>query len=281
MTIVADKSDIAVLSKVQLMLEKATTTDEIREVENLAQLARKYAKDAGLGRDAVNRAQRVALDARRKAGATLKAMKERGELAERGRKQIYQRGRFTLRDLGLTFNDSSFYQLEASVPQKRYVEWVERVTKSRSGMLTASGLRELARQLADPGGCDGPPVLFPAAARRIRRLLGKLWKRMAGDGRARLAGFLKSLSSQYGGRAAAETIECVSASVGPVCRTGLCASNLVQDSKSSGETAQNSPSRQEGPTGPVCRTGERASKLVKNLKSYCGPAQQSPSRQGV
>jgi len=227
MTIVADKSDIAVVSKMQRMLEKATTVDEIRHVENLAQRAREYAKAAGLGRDAVNRAGRLALDARRKTGATLKAMRDRGELAERGRKQISQRAIFTLDDLDLTLSDSSRYQLEASVPQKPHEDWVRRVIESHDGTLTASGLRALARRLADPGQPDGPPVLFPAAARRIGRLVGKLWKQMAGHGRARLAELLKSLSSQYHGTANGDVVECPSSSVGPVCRTGQVAPDMA------------------------------------------------------
>jgi len=94
MTAVADKSDIAVVSKMRRMLEKATTVEEIRHVENLAQRARDYAKAAGLGRDAVNRVGRLALDARRKTGATLRAMKERGELAEGRRKKLSLSSRY-------------------------------------------------------------------------------------------------------------------------------------------------------------------------------------------
>jgi len=210
MTIAADKSDIVVVSKMQRTLEKAASIDEVRNVENLAQRAREYAKVAGLGRDAVNRAGRLALDARRKTGATLRAMRERRELAERGRRHMSHAGTFTLADLGLTRNDSSYYQLEASVPQRRYDQWVERVVKSHDGTSSASGLRSLARQLADPGQPDGLPVLFPAAASRIRRLVAKLRIRMTGQGRACLPAFLKSLSSQYDGGSALETIEYVS-----------------------------------------------------------------------
>jgi len=145
MTTDAKKSYIAEISKAERMLEKATTVEEIRHVENLAQRARDYAKAAGLGRDAVNRAGRLALDARRKTGATLKAMKERGELAEGRRNELSHRAIVTLDDLDLTPSDSSYYQLEASVPQNAYEEWVPRVTESHDGILTASGLRTLAR----------------------------------------------------------------------------------------------------------------------------------------
>ena len=71
----ANASGIALISKARRMLEEATTIDEIRDVQNLAQLACDYAKKAKLGRDAVNSATRHALDARRKVGDTLRAMK--------------------------------------------------------------------------------------------------------------------------------------------------------------------------------------------------------------
>jgi hypothetical protein len=54
------------------------------------------------------------LDARRKAGETLRAMKERGELAENQHSRSHG-GTTTLIDLGLTKNQSSRYQQEASV----------------------------------------------------------------------------------------------------------------------------------------------------------------------
>jgi hypothetical protein len=189
----ASSSAIAMIAKAQRMLEQATTIKEIRNVENLAQRAREYAQAAGLGRDSVNTAARYALDARRKTGATLKAMRERGELAERGEKQIYQHGIFTLKDLGLTGNQSSRYQQEASVPPDVYEHWAREVMASDDRMLSAAGLRALARQ-------DGEsPVPLAAAGRRVRRLLTKLWNRMSAKDRAYLPDLLASLSYQLKG----------------------------------------------------------------------------------
>ncbi len=44
---------------------------------------------------------------------------------------------------------------------------------------------------------SSPPVSGAAAARRIRRLVAKLWERMNDEGRAGLREFLKSLASLY------------------------------------------------------------------------------------
>ena len=84
--------------------------------------------------------------ARRKAGDTLRLMRERGELADRGRQeQMSQRGTFTLSDLGITRNQSSRWQAEAAVPEDVYQVWVNEILDA-GGELTASGLRKLCKK---------------------------------------------------------------------------------------------------------------------------------------
>ena len=67
------------------------------------------------------------LDARRKAGDTLKAMQDKGELAVPGDAMSQRGTSATLKDLGLTRNQSSRYQQEATVAEPVYREWVERI----------------------------------------------------------------------------------------------------------------------------------------------------------
>ena len=198
-TTTANGSGIATVSKLKAMLETATSIEDMRLVENLAQRAREFAKAAGLSREPLNLVARVALDARRRVGETLKAMKERGELAEQGKNRIYHAGIYTLGDLGLTPNESSRYQQEASVPAERYEHWANRVTSRRDGALTAAGLRALDRQLSEPDGRDDPPSPFPEAASRIRRLVARLAEWMDGGGRASLPELLGSLAGRYEG----------------------------------------------------------------------------------
>jgi uncharacterized protein YjiS (DUF1127 family) len=85
---------------------------------------------------------RLMLDARRKAGETIRLMKERGELAERGRdrKEMSQAATFKLDDIGLTRSQSSRYQQEASVPEEVYRDWVAAIVESDARELTAAGL---------------------------------------------------------------------------------------------------------------------------------------------
>jgi hypothetical protein len=197
MTTTANGSDIAMISKATQMLDRASTIDEIRQVENLAQCARDYAKAAGRGRDAVNSAARIALDARRKSGTVLIAMKERGELAERGRTQMSQRATFTLKDLNLTRSRSSCYQQEASVPKDAYENWVRRVIESDDRVLSAGGLRRVARKLAKSDEPDDAASTTAAAEQRVRRYIAKHWRQIGPAGRARLPALLKSLAIEY------------------------------------------------------------------------------------
>ena len=181
---------IAMLAKAQRMLEKATTVKQIRNAENLAQRAREYAKAAAMGRDSVNAAARCALDARRKAGAALMTMREWGKLAERGKPKKHARGISTLPDLGLTRSQASYYQQEASVPQRIYEKWVREVMASDDRMLSAAGLRALARDE------DESPLSYDAAARRMRRFVASLANRMSPEGRTRRPRLLISLSHE-------------------------------------------------------------------------------------
>jgi N6-adenosine-specific RNA methylase IME4 len=131
------------------MLAEATTIEDILHVENLAQRARDFADAAGMGREACNAASTIMLDARRKAGDTLQLMKERGELAERGRpEQTSQAATYTLESIGLTRSQSSRYQQEASVPEEEYQTWLTGIVESGDRDLTASGLRKLVKRKA-------------------------------------------------------------------------------------------------------------------------------------
>lgn len=197
---VANTRDLALLSKAQKILVEARTIPDICNIENLAQRVREYAKKAGMGRDAVNAAALVVLDARRKAGETLKAMKERGELYDKGgdRKSKSQAAILKLSDLGLTLSQSSRYQTEASVPDDLYQDWVERVCKSNDGELHASGVRALARQISQPLENESQePLSFILAAGKIRRTIENVWKSLTDDGKLSLPKFLIETASEY------------------------------------------------------------------------------------
>ena len=122
-----------------------------------------------------------------------------GELAQRGKKQIYCPGIYTLGDLGLTANESSHYQKEASVPPEAYEAWVRRVSKRRGGLLSPTGLRDLAggeRKL--PARPRSSRLVFAKAAGQLSRSVAKLWDRLDLNGKACLRGLLNTLAAEYG-----------------------------------------------------------------------------------
>ena len=106
---------------------------------------------------------------------------------------------YTLDELGLTGSQSSHYQREASVPAEVYERWVQRIMESDDEVLSAEGLRDLARQRKKSGEGDAPRLPFAKAEVRIRRLLATLCKEMDADGRALLPGLLKTLSRECKG----------------------------------------------------------------------------------
>ena len=86
MIVAANRCDIGAIPQRRMMLETATTIEEIRKVEKLSQLFCEFVKKATLARQDINSAGCLFLDARRKIGDMLKEMKDRGELAEPGRR---------------------------------------------------------------------------------------------------------------------------------------------------------------------------------------------------
>ena len=136
---------LTTLSKAATMLAEAKTIQEILHVRNLAQRAADFAKAAKMGLGASNSAKRIELDARRKAGETIRVMKERGELRE-GKPKLSHAGIVSsLDDLGLTLNESSRYQAEATIPEEKYQAWVVE-TCDGGEELSAAGLRTLCRE---------------------------------------------------------------------------------------------------------------------------------------
>jgi hypothetical protein len=106
-----------------------------------------------------------------------------------------------LRDLGLTANQSSRYQEEASVPPDVYEAWIASVMETADRVLSAEGLRRLARRCKESGARQVPPLPFAEAETRLRRLVARLWKELGveGDGRTFLLELLRTLSREYKG----------------------------------------------------------------------------------
>ncbi len=123
-------------------------------------------------------------------GTVLKTMRQRGELAERGKRNMSQRATFILEDLGLT----------GASPH---------ATNKRRGCPKTFTKNGCGRSWPATTGCSPPPACglarrqddacLPLAASRLRRLVVKLAKRMSDDDRERLPRLLTSLARQLKG----------------------------------------------------------------------------------
>ncbi len=130
---------LAKLETATRMLAEARTLDEVRQIRDLAEAARAYAKAAGLGDEAIGYASAIKLDAERKAGQVLADMKAKGERAA-GRPEK-QSPPVTLPDLGVTPMQSSRWQALARLPELEYRE-VRQQVASRSRGATERASRE-------------------------------------------------------------------------------------------------------------------------------------------
>ena len=109
-------------------------------------------------------AKKVELDARRKAGETLVAMKERGELAENQHCRS-QNATSTLDDLGLTKSQSSRYHQEASIPEDVYAPWVADVLRDERELTVAPSRDDLP-----PSPAESPRVGAGEVASKARHV---------------------------------------------------------------------------------------------------------------
>ena len=139
-------NELARISKVRQELERATSVEEVKDIRNLAEAAREYAKQVGLGLEAQNECAEIKIRAERKGGLLLKEM----ELNKGGRpSQNYSHdvtGFPSLNDIGVGRMQSSRWQLEASLPDDIFEEYITEV-KSKPDELTSAGVIRLARKL--------------------------------------------------------------------------------------------------------------------------------------
>lgn len=135
-------------------LAEARSLDEIKHVHDIAQAAKLYAKEAGLGLEAQNQGAEIALRAERKGGMLLKEL-ERGSGGDRRSEefQISSVGylksdyRDVLEDTGLTYQAANRWQKIAELPAEKFEEYIED-TRNRQEELTRTGILKLQREIA-------------------------------------------------------------------------------------------------------------------------------------
>ena len=165
---------LAQINKAEQALARASDIVDILELRNMAKVIEVVAVAEGLG-EIAQHAKIFQIKAERKAGAWI------GDNVVRGRPKSSQSGSIKLEDLQIDHNQSSRWQLMATVPEEQFHGWLdERVAKGQE--VTAGGLRNYARNISgkpivgrtssglytlNPVGCaligysvrcDGPPT---------------------------------------------------------------------------------------------------------------------------
>ena len=104
------------MTRASKMLAEAESVDDIREIRDMAEVARQLAKKQRYGLEAQNTAGRIKLDAERKLGDVLADMKRTGQRHDGSRLESHDVTP-TLDDLGVSRKQSSRWQQVAKIPE--------------------------------------------------------------------------------------------------------------------------------------------------------------------
>jgi len=122
-----ETSSLAVIEKASMMLAKANTIQQAKELKDLMLTAADWAKRRGLGEEIVRRAGEYSLLAERKMGEMLAATEraDGGPGPGRGKKVVTQSNHLlelppTLTEIGLTKRESAAAQFLASLPEEKF-----------------------------------------------------------------------------------------------------------------------------------------------------------------
>lgn len=154
------------------MLAEARDLIDVMPIHDWAEQFQEVAKIAGASRDTINLAAEVKLVAERKAGDFLKqmAMNRGGRPSETPNVLLGVSGSApmpTLAELGITYRESSDWQIEAGVSAADFEEYVAQV-KAAGRLLTTAGLVRFARARA---AAEAEAAAAAAGAPRGRLLM--------------------------------------------------------------------------------------------------------------
>jgi hypothetical protein len=132
------------LQRARRELTQANTVAEITSVRDKAESVRSHAQRASLGIEIQNYAAELKLQAERLAGHFISELKLRGG----DRKSDQAGNHLKLKDLGIDKNQSARWQLEATVPESIFRDFVRKVHATGNEISSAALLR-LAKSLRD------------------------------------------------------------------------------------------------------------------------------------
>jgi hypothetical protein len=153
MTTSQTRNELTAIDSASRALAQARTLGEIKEIRDKAEAVRKYAQSAALGLDAQNKAAEVKLRAERKAGRLLAKLPLRGG----DRKSNNRMDCLKLEDLGISQNQSTRWQRQATLPEREFEEYL-RSTRRSGREISTAGIMRLARQFAANGSAKSAAI---------------------------------------------------------------------------------------------------------------------------
>jgi hypothetical protein len=144
-----DCRQLAILEAAEQRLAECKELQDVLGIRGDAETIRIYAKQRRLGLRLQNHAARIKIQAERVLGATLSAMRLRGG----DRKSESRRGTLILRlrDLGISRNQSSRWQLEASVSEEEFDAFCREIEQRGEELSTGAFLRLIRATWRDGG----------------------------------------------------------------------------------------------------------------------------------
>lgn len=155
---------LAKLDKATQMLAEVRKVDEAKNIIDLAEAARVYAKQVDLGLEAQNHAAEIKLRAQRKAGEILSRMEKAkgGERYHRSQPATSAEIVPTYEELEITKQDASRWQQIASLPAETFESFIAETKDEEKELTTASVLR-----VARENNKETKPVKIPDGKYRV------------------------------------------------------------------------------------------------------------------
>jgi N6-adenosine-specific RNA methylase IME4 len=148
---------LAKLDKATQMLAEAKSLDEVKNIMDIAEAARTYARAAKLGLEAQNHAAEICITAKRKAGGFLSKLdRSTPQTAKinsmRGIDSEYSEA---IKEAGISPQDADRWQQISDVPEETFKKYIE-TTKEDWREITQAGALRIARE--DRKDSNPPPM---------------------------------------------------------------------------------------------------------------------------
>lgn len=181
-------NSLVTLDKATQMLAEVETIDDAKDLIDLAEAARVYARQIDLGLKAQNHAAEIKLRAQRRAGEILSKMEKnkgtRNQLQGSERLEfINSSGAYiveapenqspTLKEIGINYRDASYWQSIASLPDYIFEDYISTSKDKGQEITTAGVIREANKHKHDKDLQVSKEYKIPLTSSEKNRLYGR------------------------------------------------------------------------------------------------------------